>query len=706
MVDERLVWIEIAGLPLCAWGLNALKKVTSLFGKFKFFDSEEEDAISIGRVLGTWSTSILNDSDDSESKDKFGDEESRTSNGDENSNEDIDDYIEQIVEENANSNSIKEPLHENKEDVCQEPKSTDSKPPEFEKIIEEEENPHVEPGIQEAMEFPKEDGVKADNSDYSIPPCFGSLFRGEKVGSHSSSKSRVSKYSTFFCKYKQLDRKGFSFIDEMNKMIEVGDALGYDVKGCKRSLRKLINGNIILFGDLNEVRYETKRIGSSFSRRDAENFNAFIHDASLIDLPMGGRRFTWMNKTGSKLSKLDRFLISNSVFLEHLNLQVTVLEKVWLDHNLILLHCMKSDFGPIPFKIFHSWFDRNDFDDVVKEAWSCLSNADEGPLLSLNGKVKDEKIDAGMASEEEKILRVNNWYELDNLEKLESKDLFQKARVKWDVEGDENSKFFHGIINSKRNTKRIHGIMHEGVWISEPNAIKSAFLIFFKEKFSCHDSLVSFPPMTAAKRLTDSKVTYLDSMVSLEEIKNAVWDCGSQKAPGSDGFSFMFIKKYWDLLHLDIQNFVDSFFSTGTFHRIVAKILANRLSKVIDSVISHEQSAFIAGRQILEGPLILSEVIDWYKKRKKKMLFFKVDFKKAFDSTNPDSVDKNDPKDLQLQDENIMYDIASSVEGVVVPNSWCQTPKVVPRQQNEVWHQKCHGTRIQWEWFGTRILVP
>ncbi|GJU99256.1 hypothetical protein Tco_1328527 [Tanacetum coccineum] len=29
---------------------------------------------------------------------------------------------------------------------------------------------------------------------------------------------------------------------------------------------------------------------------------------------------------------------------------------------------------------------------------------------------------------------------------------------------------------------------------------------------------------------------------------------------------------------------------------------------------------------------------------------------------NPGSVDKNDPKDVQLEDEDIMYDIASSVE--------------------------------------------
>ncbi|GJS93148.1 RNA-directed DNA polymerase, eukaryota [Tanacetum coccineum] len=66
---------------------------------------------------------------------------------------------------------------------------------------------------------------------------------------------------------------------------------------------------------------------------------------------------------------------------------------------------------------------------------------------------------------------------------------------------------------------------------------------------------------------------------------------------------------------------------------IVAKILANRLFKVIDSIISPEQSAFITGRQIFDGPLILSDIIDWYKKRKKMMLF-KVDFEKAFDSVS------------------------------------------------------------------------
>ncbi|GKE51862.1 hypothetical protein Tco_1487018, partial [Tanacetum coccineum] len=44
---------------------------------------------------------------------------------------------------------------------------------------------------------------------------------------------------------------------------------------------------------------------------------------------------------------------------------------------------------------------------------------------------------------------------------------------------------------------------------------------------------------------------------------------------------------------------------------------------------------------------------------------------------------------------------------LLVPNSksgatsakWSLAPEMP-------WHQKCHGTRIQWEWFATRILVP
>nr|GEX47874.1 putative RNA-directed DNA polymerase, eukaryota, reverse transcriptase zinc-binding domain protein [Tanacetum cinerariifolium] len=58
------------------------------------------------------------------------------------------------------------------------------------------------------------------------------------------------------------------------------------------------------------------------------------------------------------------------------------------------------------------------------------------------------------------------------------------------------------------------------------------------------------------------------------------------------------------------------------------------MASVVHNIVSEEQSAFISGRQNLDDPLMLSEIIDWYKNRKKKMMIFKVDFEKAYDSVN------------------------------------------------------------------------
>ncbi|XP_076908309.1 uncharacterized protein LOC143565124 [Bidens hawaiensis] len=53
---------------------------------------------------------------------------------------------------------------------------------------------------------------------------------------------------------------------------------------------------------------------------------------------------------------------------------------------------------------------------------------------------------------------------------------------------------------------------------------------------------------------------------------------------------------------------------------------------VIGKLVSVEQSAFLTGRNIVDGPLILNELISWLKKNNKRGLLFKVDIEKAYDS--------------------------------------------------------------------------
>lgn len=74
----------------------------------------------------------------------------------------------------------------------------------------------------------------------------------------------------------------------------------------------------------------------------------------------------------------------------------------------------------------------------------------------------------------------------------------------------------------------------------------------------------------------------------------------------------------------------------GCVYKILSKMLADRLAMVIHKVVSPSQTGFIAGRQILDGVLIANELIKLAKYNGSKMLLFKVDFEKAFDSVNWD----------------------------------------------------------------------
>ncbi|GKD58763.1 hypothetical protein Tco_1296272 [Tanacetum coccineum] len=50
--------------------------------------------------------------------------------------------------------------------------------------------------------------------------------------------------------------------------------------------------------------------------------------------------------------------------------------------------------------------------------------------------------------------------------------LRQKSRISWDIEGNENSKFFHAHVRRRNNKCNIRGLMVNGVWCEDPTTIK------------------------------------------------------------------------------------------------------------------------------------------------------------------------------------------------------------------------------------------
>ncbi|GKC06485.1 hypothetical protein Tco_0998095 [Tanacetum coccineum] len=62
----------------------------------------------------------------------------------------------------------------------------------------------------------------------------------------------------------------------------------------------------------------------------------------------------------------------------------------------------------------------------------------------------DLKIDQGCASEEDFMTRRDSLSILGNMDRLEAKDYAQKAKIKWALEGEKNTSFFHGTLKKKR----------------------------------------------------------------------------------------------------------------------------------------------------------------------------------------------------------------------------------------------------------------
>ncbi|GJU08291.1 RNA-directed DNA polymerase, eukaryota, reverse transcriptase zinc-binding domain protein, partial [Tanacetum coccineum] len=619
-VDERILWIEISGLPLCAWGSNTYKKIACSFGKFLFFEKEDLSALSSGRVcisskshglisenvqveinnelfeatvqeIGSWCIKITDDYIDLSSNDNIKDVDTSSESIDDHSVDDLK-YIQNQSQQHSN----------NKES-----------------------NPEC----------------KAESSNLSRPLGFEFM---------KKSSSPSSKCSTSFARFRKKDIKGVSLIHELNQIIDVGNSLGYDVRVVERGKEEnaygskifalniimargrsgglismwdpnffskesiwcddsfiIIKGNWInivgdcymvniygpqdqvsklslwnrlqdfmhhhngMFGDMNAVRNEQERVGSIFNNIEADYFNSFIDAIGLVDLPIKGRCFTWMNKACTKLSKLDRFLISEDVIDLLPDIRITALDRIWSDYNHMLLHVEKIDFGPSPFKLYNSWLLRDGFDDLIKSEWDSLDSNNSGFPIKCHEKKAaafeelssiEKKIDEGSVSPSDTENCLNLLHELKIIDKFASIDLIQKARVKWDIEEDENTKFFHGLINQKKRNQMINGIMVEGNWITDPNLIKDVFFQFYKVKFQAQDSQISFPNLPHSQTLNSMDRDYLERLVTHEEIKEAFWDCSSSKALGPNRFSFAFVKKYRDINKKDLHDFINSFFTS------------------------------------------------------------------------------------------------------------------------------------------------
>ncbi|XP_057808482.1 uncharacterized protein LOC131022959 [Salvia miltiorrhiza] len=169
------------------------------------------------------------------------------------------------------------------------------------------------------------------------------------------------------------------------------------------------------------------------------------------------------------------------------------------------------------------------------------------------------------------------------------------------------------------------------------------------------------------KKLPENWKDWIETPFTEEEIRTAVWNCEGGKSPGPDGFNFNFFKNCWEIIKDDLFEVMRDFHSHGKLakgsnpsfialipkkegaavlkefrpislinclYKVISKVLASRLKQVMHLIIAECQSAFVGGRYILDGVIVLNEIIEETTKKKKGLALFKVDFARAYDTVD------------------------------------------------------------------------
>lgn len=257
----------------------------------------------------------------------------------------------------------------------------------------------------------------------------------------------------------------------------------------------------------------------------------------------------------------------------------------------------------------------------------------------------------------------------------EAERLFYSQQAKWAylINADKGTKFFHDL--AKRHAKRnfIAAVrLADGSLSSSPGQVVDAFVSHYKALLGSFHPVdpIDLSVLQHGPMVTDDLVHGLQCDISRLEIKEALFSIGDDKSPGPDGYSALFFKSTWDVIGDDFSQAVGEFFHTGHLlkqinhsvivqvpkrahadsvndyrpisccnvtYKVISKILANRLAKVLDPLVDKAQSAFIKGRSMVDCIHLSQELLRKYnRKRVSPRCCIKIDLRKAYDTVSWD----------------------------------------------------------------------
>ena len=253
-----------------------------------------------------------------------------------------------------------------------------------------------------------------------------------------------------------------------------------------------------------------------------------------------------------------------------------------------------------------------------------------------------------------------------------------RGGIKWIEEGEKCTNFFLALEKTRAANNTIFELKNtEGLLLTDEldilNEIKEYYQKLYKanemEGNKQNNTFGSFTKDLVVPTISEEERGEINQELTLDEISNAIKKMNNGSAPGCDGLPIEFYKTFYnEIKHILYQNYIYTFeqnvlpFSqqqgilsllhkgkeldrtalenwrplslTNSDYKILAKILALRIQKVLDKIIHEDQCGFMKGRDISDILRGIDDLIESGKGLDNEHILLAVDFRKAFDTVS------------------------------------------------------------------------
>jgi hypothetical protein len=305
-------------------------------------------------------------------------------------------------------------------------------------------------------------------------------------------------------------------------------------------------------------------------------------------------------------------------------------------------------------------------DDLTR--WNRVQFGNITRLLKKKiDQLKQAELDSTLGLGHDTVVSIQN--EVNELLVKEERMWKQRSRESWLKEGDSNTRYFHSCASHRKRHNSILAVRSDvEELITDPEQIGNQFTAYYQELFTAAlledvDTVLDGIQSSVTNEMNQALVSHFIE----DEVILAMKQMAPLKAPGPDGMPPVFYQSYWHVVGKDITAAVLYCLHSGkllpslnhtyvklipkikcpekvteympislcnVLYKLISKVLANRLKKILPHIIFESQSAFIPGRLITENILIAFETLHhMHNKRAGKVgsMALKLDMSKAYD---------------------------------------------------------------------------